>query len=136
MKIPKFLRFDKTRRMVRLNRRAVELMTIPVIILGAVVVRMFMSFTTIFRASLLSWGVMDGFVSNYLYKHEKFFPYQFIRYTRIVANVAGIAAPIVPIVWNIGDGVYSVIQYKRQKMLEQMPRFGRIVNGGLLAVFS
>ena len=121
---------------LKVRARSIEVFTIPTLILFGFLVRLFMSFTTVIRAMLLSYGVMDGFASNYLYKNERFFPYQFLRYARVVANVSGIANPIIPIVWNISDGLFSVITYKKAALLEYVPRYARIVNGGLLAIFS
>lgn len=128
--------FRKYKGWLKVKPRTIELLTIPTLILFGFLIRLFMSFTTVIRSMLLSYGVMDGFVSNYLYKEEGFFPYQFLRYARVVANLSGIANPIVPIVWNIGDGLFSVYTYKKAALLEHVPRYGRIVNGGLLAIFS
>jgi len=119
-----------------IRKRLGEVLSVPTALLFGFVVRLLMSFTSWIRAILLSYGIMDGFASNYLYKHEKFFPYQFIRYARIIANFSGIFNPLIPIIWNIGDGIYSLTIYKKRDFVEHIPRYGRIINGGLLAIFS
>jgi len=123
-------------RIKNLKRRLVEIFSVPTIILSGFILRMFLSFVSWIRAILLTWGVVDGFSSNYLYKEEKFFPFQFLRYCRIIANFSGILNPAVPIVWNIGDGIYSLLLYKKAETVERLPRYGRILNGTLLAIFS
>jgi hypothetical protein len=123
-------------RLANLKKRILEIFTLPMIILGGIIFRIFLSFTSWIKALLLTWGVLDGIASNYLYKEEKFFPYQFLRYGRIVANMSGIINPIVPIIWNIGDGAYSLIMYKNHSTIENASRYGRIFNGALQAIFS
>ncbi|HLC58960.1 MAG TPA: hypothetical protein VJH34_00370 [archaeon] len=125
----------KGNRVKNLKRRIIEIFTLPMVIIGAVIFRVFLSFTGWIRAILLTVGVVDGFASNYFYKEEKFFPYQFLRYGRIVANFSGIINPIVPVVWNIGDGAYSLMMYKNQTKMENAPRYGRILNGVLQTAF-
>ncbi len=98
------------------------------------VIRVLSSFTSWIRAVLLTWGIVDGVASHYLYKEEKFFPYQFLRCGRIIANLAGIITPIIPIIWNISDGFYSIYLYKNAHPIEDIPRAARIINGSLLAV--
>ncbi len=122
-------------RLKNLKKRILEVFVVPMIILGGTVFRIFFSFTSGIRAFLLTWGVMDGIASNYFYKEEKFFPYQFLRYGRIVANMSGIVNPIVPIVWNIGDGAYSLMMYRNHSNMEHASRYGRIINGALQAAF-
>ncbi len=124
------------KRVKTLRKRIFEISTLPMIILAGITFRIFFSFTSVIRAALLTWGVMDGFASNYFYKEEKFFPYQFLRYGRIVCNMSGIINPIVPIVWNVGDGAYSLFMYRKMHThMENASRYGRIVNGALQAVF-
>lgn len=120
-------------RIKNLRKRIVEVFTLPMIILGGMVFKIFFSFTSWIKALLLTWGVVDGFASNYFYKEEKFFPYQFLRYGRIVANMSGIINPLVPIVWNIGDGAYSLMMYRNHSRIESASRYGRILNGALQA---
>jgi len=127
---------SKYQRMVKLRKRIAEVLTPPTIILFGFLVRVFLSFTSFIKAVLLSWGTIDGIISNYLYKHEKFFPYQFLRYGRIVANLAWVINPIIPIIWNIGDGIYSLHVYSKAEGIENLPRLGRILNGGLLALLT
>ncbi len=122
-------------RLKKLKKRIAEVFTLPMIILGGMMFRVFFSFTGWIKAFLLTWGVMDGFISNYFYKEEKFFPYQFLRYGRIVANMSGVINPIVPIVWNIGDGAYSLMMYNKHSGMEHASRYGRIINGALQAAF-
>lgn len=119
----------------RIRERAVEVLSMPTIILAGVLVKFFLSFTSWIRALLITWGVVDGFASNYIYREEKFFPYQFIRYARIIANFSGIFNPVIPVVWNIGDGIYSMMIYKNASSVENLPRLGRVVNGTLQAIF-
>ena len=122
------------KRLEGLRKRAIEVLSIPTIALFGFVLKVFLSFTSGIRAILLSWGVVDGIASNYLYKNEKFFPYQFLRYGRIVANLCGIANPLIAIAWNIGDGCYSLYIYRNSLPVEALPRYGRILNGSLLAM--
>jgi hypothetical protein len=130
-----FKRFEGVREVTLkiVKKRALEIFSIPSAILFGVIVRVFLSFTSWIRAILLSVGVMDGFASSYLYKEEKLFPYHFLRYGRIVANMVGIVNPAVAIAWNIGDGIYSMILYRNASNLETIPRLGRVLNGVLLA---
>lgn len=121
-------------RLKNLKKRLVEIFSVPTIILSGFILRIFLSFVSWIKAVLLTWGVVDGFSSSYLYKEEKFFPYQFLRYCRIIANISGILNPTVPIIWNIGDGIYSLFLYKKAEPIEHLPRYGRILNGTLLAV--
>lgn len=123
-------------RLKNLKKRLVEIFSVPTIILSGFILRMFLSFVSWIKAILLTWGVVDGFSSSYLYKEEKFFPHQFLRYCRIIANISGILNPAVPIIWNIGDGIYSLFLYKKAEPVEHLPRYGRILNGTLLAIFS
>ena len=117
-----------------IKKRALDVFSVPMAILVGILVRVFFSFTSWIRAILLSVGVLDGVASSYLYKEEKFFPYHFLRYGRIVANMAGIINPMISVAWNIGDGIYSMMLYKNATNLETLPRFGRVLNGALLAV--
>jgi hypothetical protein len=123
-----------SKRLKKIRKRIVEVLSVPTMILFGFVLRIFLSFTSWIRAILLTWGVVDGVASNYMYKHEKFFPYQFLRYGRIVANTFGIVNPFIAVVWNIGDGFYSLYLYKNSVPIEDLPRFGRILNGSLLAI--
>ena len=123
------------KKLVRIEKRVKETISIPGILLFAFVVKIMTSFTSWIRAILLSWGLMDGVISNYIYKEEKFFPYQFLRYCRIVANLSGIFNPIIPVIWNIGDGMYSLYLYKNKATpVENLSRYGRILNGALLSM--
>lgn len=119
-------------RIRNLKKRIVEVISPPMIVLAGFILRMFLSFTSWIRAILLTWGVIDGVASNYFYKEEKFFPYQFLRYARIIANISGIVNPAIPIIWNLGDGFYSLYLYRNQTFLEHTSRYGRIINGSLL----
>ena len=124
------------KRLVKIEKRVKEALSLPGILLAAFVVRILTSFTSWIRALLLTWGLMDGVVSNYIYKEEKFFPYQFLRYGRIVANLSGVFNPIIPVVWNIGDGMVSLYIYQRRATpVENLSRYGRILNGALLSIF-
>jgi len=119
----------------KINKRLKEIFSFPGILISIFIVRFFLSFTSWLRALLLGWGAIDGIASKALYKEEKFFPYQFLRYGRIVANVTGIINPIIPVVWNISDGLYSLYLYKKSALpVENLSRYGRIVNGALLAL--
>jgi len=114
----------------KINNRTIELISLPIIILAGVLMRLFLPFVSWIKAAILTYGVIDGVGSNHLYREEKFFPYQFIRYGRIIANLLGVINIAIPICWNIGDGVYSIITYReKHSTLEQVPRYGRIVAG-------
>lgn len=127
---------SKYQRMVKLRKRVVEILSIPMVVLFGFLVRIYLSFASSIKALLLSFGTMDGILSNYLYKHEKFFPYQFLRYGRICANLAWVISPVIPIVWNISDGLYSLYLYRKAEVIECIPRYGRILNGSLLALLT
>ena len=124
------------KRIERVKERAYEAISIPTILIFALLVRVVTSFVGWIRAILISWGVLDGIISNYIYKEEKFFPYQFLRYGRIVANLSGIITPVIPLIWNISDGIYSMIIYERAHPVEHLPRLGRVANGALFVAFA
>jgi hypothetical protein len=124
------------KRIERVKERAYEAISIPTILIFGLLVRVLTSFVGWIRAILISWGVLDGIISNYIYKEEKFFPYQFLRYGRIVANLSGIITPVIPLIWNISDGIYSMIIYERAHPVEHLPRLGRVVNGVLFVAFA
>ena len=126
----------KYQRMVKLRKRIVEILSVPAVVLFGFLLRVYLSFASLIKALLLSAGTMDGILSNYLYKHEKFFPYQFLRYGRIVANLAWVVSPVIPIVWNVSDGLYSLYLYRKAEVIECVPRYGRILNGSLLALLT
>jgi len=123
-------------RLKNLQKRAAEIFTVPSVILFGLLLRVYVSVASFFKALLLSVGTMDGILSNYLYKHEKFFPYQFLRYGRIAANLAWIVHPLIPICWNIADGLYSLYLYRKAEAIESIPRYMRIFNGSLLAMLT
>ena len=125
-----------SKRLEKIKKRSVEVLSIPAILIAGFLVKVMLSFTGWIRALLMTWGVMDGFASNYIYREESFFPYQFLRYARIIANFSGIINPFIPVFWNIGDGIYSMLIYKdKASSVETLPRLGRILNGTLQAVF-
>jgi len=124
------------KRMERIKERAYEAISIPTILLFGLLIKFVMSFVGWIKAILISWGVLDGIISNYIYKEEKFFPYQFLRYGRIIANISGIISPVIPIIWNISDGIYSMIIYERAHPVENLPRLGRVLNGAMFVAFS
>ncbi len=125
------------KKLQKIRKRLKELLSVPVIFISAIVFKILTSFTSWIKAILLTWGFLDGMASNYLYKEEKFFPYQFLRYMRIAANLSGVMFPIIPVVWNIGDGMYSLYLYrKKAHPVENLSRYGRILNGTLLAILS
>jgi len=127
---------ESRRRLEKIKRRACEALSFPTILLFGLLIRVLTSFVGWVRALLISWGVLDGVVSNYIYKEEKFFPYQFLRYGRIIANISGIISPVIPIVWNISDGIYSMIIYERAHPVENLSRLGRVLNGVMFVAFS
>ncbi len=131
------MRKRKIKRWSKVKRRIKEIISWPLIIIAALVFKVASSFVGWIKGILITWGVIDGMASNYLYKEEKFFPYQFLRYMRIAANLSGIFNPVIPIVWNVGDGIYSLYLYrKKAKPIENLSRYGRILNGTLLALLS
>jgi hypothetical protein len=124
------------RRIESIKRRIYEAISPPTILLFGLLVRVITSFVGWIRALLISWGVFDGVISNYLYKEEKFFPYQFLRYGRIIANISGIISPAIPIIWNISDGICSMIVYERAHIVENFSRLGRVLNGVMFVAFA
>jgi hypothetical protein len=123
----------RAERLRKIKERAAEIFSPPMLVLLGFMIKIFSSFVSWIRAILLTWGVLDGFSSSYIYKEEKLFPYQFLRYCRIVANISGIVNPLIPVIWNIGDGIYSICLYRNATALEYLPRYGRILNGALQA---
>jgi hypothetical protein len=124
----------RAEKLKEIKKRAIEVFSPPMLVLFGFLIRIFSSFVSWIRAIFLTWGVLDGFSSSYLYKEEKLFPYQFLRYCRIIANISGIVNPVIPIFWNIGDGIYSFYLYRDATSLEHLPRLGRILNGALQAI--
>ena len=118
------------------KERAEKYLVIPVIFTFVIIVRTFLSFVGWIKAILISWGILDGVISYGMYKEEKFFPYQFIRFGRIAANLSGIIFPLIPFVWNVADGIYSLIIYERAHPTEHLSRVGRVSNGILLLALS
>jgi hypothetical protein len=127
---------ENRRKIEKVKKRLYEAISLPTILLFGLFIRVLTSFVGWIKAILISWGVIDGIISNYIYKEEKFFPYQFLRYGRIIANISGIISPVIPIIWNISDGIYSMIIYQRAHVVENFPRLGRVLNGALFVAFS
>jgi hypothetical protein len=127
---------ENRKKIEKIKKRVYEAISLPTILLFGLLIRVLTSFVGWIRAILISWGVIDGIISNYIYKEEKFFPYQFLRYGRIIANISGIISPVIPIIWNISDGIYSMIIYQKAHVVENFPRLGRILNGALFVAFS
>ncbi|MEM5815246.1 MAG: hypothetical protein QXD89_02035 [Candidatus Aenigmatarchaeota archaeon] len=125
-----------SKRIRKITDRVYESISLSTIIVGGILLKIVLSFVSWVKAFLISWGVIDGFVSYKMYKEEKFFPYQFIRFGRIVANLSGIFSPVIPFIWNVSDGVYSLIVYSRAHPTEQLSRVGRITNGMMHIAFS
>jgi uncharacterized RDD family membrane protein YckC len=125
-----------SKRIEKIKERFYEAISLPTIILVGLLIRIATSFVGWIRAILISWGVLDGVISNYIYKEERFFPYQFLRYGRIIANLSGIISPAIPIIWNISDGIYSMIIYERAHIVENFSRLGRVLNGVMFVAFS
>jgi hypothetical protein len=127
---------ENRKKIEKIKKRVYEAISLPTILLFGLLIKVLTSFVGWIRAILISWGVIDGIISNYIYKEEKFFPYQFLRYGRIIANISGIISPVIPIIWNISDGIYSMIIYQKAHVVENFPRLGRILNGALFVAFS
>jgi len=127
---------ENKKRIRKLTERIYNSLTLPFIIIGGLGLKILLSFVGWIKAFLVSWGVVDGFISYKMYKEEKFFPYQFIRFGRIVANLSGIISPIIPFLWNVSDGIYSLIIYSKAHPTEQLSRVGRITNGILFLALS
>ncbi|MCC5994507.1 MAG: hypothetical protein LM587_02870 [Candidatus Aenigmarchaeota archaeon] len=127
---------ENERRLKNLKERVCEAISLPTILLFGLLVRVLTSFVSWIKALLISWGVFDGILSNYIYREEKFFPYQFLRYGRIIANLSGIVSPIIPMLWNISDGICSMIIYERAHPVENFSRLGRVLNGVMFVAFG
>jgi len=130
-----FKRFNSNRVKI-LKKRINSSLNLPLIIVCGIFLKIIVSLVGWVRALLISWGIMDGFISYKLYKEEKFFPYQFVRFGRIVANLGGIVSPIIPFVWNLSDGIYSLVLYYKAHPTEQLSRVSRIANGIMYIAFS
>ena len=127
---------ERKRRIEKIKKRAYEALSLPTILLFGLLIRILTSFVGWIRALLISWGVLDGVLSNYIYREEKFFPYQFLRYGRIIANLGGIISPVLPIIWNISDGIYSMIIYEKAHPVENLSRLGRVLNGAMFVALA
>ncbi|MCS7093712.1 MAG: hypothetical protein RMJ18_00805 [Candidatus Aenigmarchaeota archaeon] len=127
---------DRSRRIQKLTNRIYESFSLPLIFACGLLLKSILSFVSWIRVFLISWGVIDGIVSYKMYKEEKFFPYQFIRFGRIAANLSGVISPIIPFIWNISDGIYSLIIYSRAHPTEHLSRVGRVTNGIMHIAFS
>ncbi|MEM0333054.1 MAG: hypothetical protein QXX30_01145 [Candidatus Aenigmatarchaeota archaeon] len=130
-----FRKFN-SKRIEKLKERIYSCLGLSTVIIGGLAIRIMVSFVGWIRALLISWGVLDGYVSYKMYKEEKTFPYQFIRFGRIIANLSGIISPIIPFVWNVSDGIYSLVLYHRAHPTEQLSRISRIANGIMYIAFS
>ena len=127
---------ERKRRIEKIKERVYEALSLPTIILFGLLIKILLSFVGWVKALLISWGILDGVISNYIYKEEKFFPYQFLRYGRIIANLGGIISPVLPIIWNISDGIYSMIIYEKAHPVENLSRLGRVLNGAMFVALA
>ncbi len=127
---------ERKRRIEKIKERVYEALSLPTIILFGLLIKILLSFVGWVKALLISWGILDGVISNYIYREEKFFPYQFLRYGRIIANLGGIISPVLPIIWNISDGIYSMIIYEKAHPVENLSRLGRVLNGAMFVALA
>ncbi|MEM5831884.1 MAG: hypothetical protein QXI09_00290 [Candidatus Aenigmatarchaeota archaeon] len=130
-----FERFNSDR-IKKLKERIYSSLSLPFILICGLFLKILISFVGWIKAFLISWGIIDGYISYKMYKEEKLFPYQFIRFGRIVANLSGVISPIIPFIWNVSDGIYSLVLYSRAHPTEQLSRIGRITNGIMHIAFS
>jgi hypothetical protein len=96
-------------------------------------------FTILSRSLAFTWIFWDALLSNRLYKHQKMFPDQALRFVRLgvgITWIAGLISPITAGVFLIGDGIYSIFRYRTLKVtknpVEDLPRLARIGVGLLM----
>lgn len=98
------------------------------------------SLSTIVTRSFPSvWIIWDAILSNKLYKQQKFYPDQMLRFLRLGVGISwfvGLINPLTAGLILIGDGIFSIAKYRLQKVtknfIEDVPRLIRIGTGLLL----
>jgi hypothetical protein len=85
------------------------------------------------------WIVWDAILSNRLYKNQKVYPDQMLRFLRLGVGIGwfvGLVNPITAGLILIGDGAYSILRYRMldvtKNNIEDIPRLIRIGTGLLM----
>jgi len=85
------------------------------------------------------WIVWDAILSNRLYKNQKFYPDQMLRFLRLGVGIGwfvGLINPMAAGLILIGDGAYSILRYRflnvTKHTIEDVPRLVRIGTGLML----
>jgi hypothetical protein len=85
------------------------------------------------------WIVWDAILSHKLYKGQKFYPDQLLRFVRLGVGIGwfvGLVNPMTAGLILIADGVYSILRYRLLKVtthtFEDVPRLIRIGTGLLM----
>ncbi|MHA1742737.1 MAG: hypothetical protein ACTSV6_00635 [Candidatus Heimdallarchaeota archaeon] len=79
------------------------------------------------------WIVWDAILSNKLYKHQKFYPDQLLRFLRFGVGVGwffGFLNPVTAGLLLVGDGIFSILRYRAlnttKDIYEDVPRLIRV----------
>src|SRR3989344_4583919 len=73
-------------------------------------------FALLSRSLSFTWIFWDGLLSHVLYKGQKRFPDQALRFMRVGVGISwfiGLVTPVTAGLFLIGDGIYSIIRYRR-----------------------
>lgn len=87
----------------------------------------------------LVWIIWDAILSHKLYKNQKIYPDQLLRFLRLGVGIGwfiGLINPVTAGLILIADGVYSILRYRflrvTKSFIEDVPRMIRIGTGLLL----
>ena len=96
-------------------------------------------FTVLSHSLAFAWIFWDALLSNRLYKEQKMFPDQALRFLRVGVGITwfiGVISPITAGLYLVGDGIYSIFRYRVTKVtktpIEDLPRLARIGVGLLM----
>ena len=96
-------------------------------------------FAVLSRSLSFTWIFWDGYLSHKLYKHQKAFPDQILRFARLGIGISwfmGWINPTTAGVFLICDGAISILRYRSLNMtksfIEDVPRLIRIGLGIML----
>lgn len=88
------------------------------------------------RSVYFTWILWDAILSIKLYKHQKMFPDQLLRFFRLGIGIGwffGLVSPVTAGIVLIADGVFSILRYRAlnvtKNAIEDLPRLVRISTG-------
>jgi len=103
--------------------------------------KMFFIALSAFASKSLSftWIIWDAILSIRMYKHQKVFPDQLLRFLRLGLGIGWLLGWVSPITVGVAlvfDGVFSILRYRMlnvtQSSIEDLPRLIRISAGLLM----